>query len=152
MRHADDTLVVWPHGREQLQNFLSHLNSLRPSIQFTMEMESGRVIAFLDVLVIRKWTTLATKVSRKPAHTGQQLNFKTNQPLHVKRRLIQSLHNRASIIHQKQHLFNKLSNLRHDLQVNGYPQGFNDSVINSKGTGMVQIKRKSLWALCISHM
>jgi hypothetical protein len=36
--YVDDTFVVWPHGPEQLQNFLSHLNSLRPTIQFTMEI------------------------------------------------------------------------------------------------------------------
>jgi hypothetical protein len=29
-----DTFVVWPHGPEQLHNFLCHLNGLRPSIQF----------------------------------------------------------------------------------------------------------------------
>jgi hypothetical protein len=29
LRYVDDTFVVWPHGPEQLQNFLNHLNSLR---------------------------------------------------------------------------------------------------------------------------
>jgi hypothetical protein len=49
-RYVDDTFVVWPHGSEQIQNFLNHLNSLRPSIQFTVEIESDSVIPFLDVL------------------------------------------------------------------------------------------------------
>jgi hypothetical protein len=49
---------------EQLQNFLSHLNSLRPAIKFTMEIESGSVIPFLDVVAIRNEATLATKVYR----------------------------------------------------------------------------------------
>jgi hypothetical protein len=40
LRYDDNTNVVWPHGPEQLWNFLSHLNSLRPSIHFTMEIES----------------------------------------------------------------------------------------------------------------
>jgi hypothetical protein len=35
-RHVDDAFVVWPHGPDRLHNFLNHLNSLRPSIQFTM--------------------------------------------------------------------------------------------------------------------
>jgi hypothetical protein len=70
----------------------------------------------------------------------------------VKRGLIQSLHNTASLIHQKQDLFNNLSNLGHDLQLNDYPHGLNDSVIYSKGTAMVQIKRKSLWALYIPYV
>jgi hypothetical protein len=44
--------------------------------------------------------------------------------------LIQSLHNGASAIWQKkQDLFNEISNSRRALQLNGYPQGFIDSVI-----------------------
>jgi hypothetical protein len=90
--------VVWPHGPEQLQNFLSHLNSLKPSIQFTMEIESDSAVPILDVLVIRKETVLATKVYKKPTHTGRYLNFKSNYLLHVKRSLVQSLHSGASNI------------------------------------------------------
>jgi hypothetical protein len=30
LRYVDDTFVVWPHRPSQLQDFLSHLNSLRP--------------------------------------------------------------------------------------------------------------------------
>jgi hypothetical protein len=44
--YVDDTFVVWPHGPEQLQNFLSHLKCLRPSIQFTVEIEPASAIAF----------------------------------------------------------------------------------------------------------
>jgi hypothetical protein len=68
LRYVEDTFVVWPHGPERLQNFLSHLNSLRPSIQFTMETESDTVIPFMDVLVIRKETTMATKVHKTHEH------------------------------------------------------------------------------------
>jgi hypothetical protein len=38
LHYIDDTFVVWPYGPKQLQNFLSHLNSLRPAMQFTMEI------------------------------------------------------------------------------------------------------------------
>ena len=34
--HVDDTLVVWNEGREKLQDFLEHLNTIRPSIHFTI--------------------------------------------------------------------------------------------------------------------
>jgi hypothetical protein len=68
LRYADDTFVVWPHGPKWLQDFLSHFSSLKPSILFTMEIESDSAIAFLDVLVVREETTLATKVYRKPTH------------------------------------------------------------------------------------
>jgi hypothetical protein len=100
-----------------------------------MEIESYSAIPFLDVLIIRKGTTLANKIHRKPTHTGRYLNFKSNHPPHVKRGLIQSLHNRASTIRQERHdLLNEFSNLKRDLQLNGYPQDFIESVINSKGS------------------
>ena len=53
LRYVDDTLVVWPHGRDHLDEFFRHLNSERSSIQFTMELENEGSIPFLDVLVKR---------------------------------------------------------------------------------------------------
>lgn len=35
-RYVDDTFIMWPHGRETLETFKQHLNSLSPSIKFTM--------------------------------------------------------------------------------------------------------------------
>jgi hypothetical protein len=84
LRYVDGTFVVWPHGPGQLHNFLGHLSSLRSSIRFTMETESNNAISFLDVLVIRKETTLVTQVYRKPTHVGRYLNFKSSHPPHVK--------------------------------------------------------------------
>jgi hypothetical protein len=130
--YVDGTFRVWPHGPEWLQNFLSHLNSLRPSTQFTREIESDSAIPFVDVLISSRKMTLATKVYLKPTHTDQYLNFKCNHLLHVKRGLIQSLYNRASTICQEQQdLFNEIGSLRRDLQLNSYCQGFIDLVINS---------------------
>jgi hypothetical protein len=39
LRHVDVTFVVWPQGPAKLQQFLYHLNSLRPTIKFRMEVE-----------------------------------------------------------------------------------------------------------------
>jgi hypothetical protein len=67
-----------------------------------METKSDSAIVFFDVLVIREEMTLAIKVYRKPTYTGRYFNFKSNHLPHVKRGLIQSLHNRASTICQEQ--------------------------------------------------
>jgi hypothetical protein len=99
--YVDDTFVVWCHGPEQLQNLLRNLSSLRPSIQFTMEIESDSAIHFLDLPVIKKEMTMTIKVYRKPTHTGRYLNFQSKDLLHIKRDLIPFLHNRASTICQK---------------------------------------------------
>jgi hypothetical protein len=100
-----------------------------------MEIESESVIPFMDVLVIRKGTTLTTGVYRKPTHTGRYFNFKSDHPPLVKIGLVQSRHNTASVICQiGQDLFNWIDNLKRDFQLNGYPKPFIDSVINSKGS------------------
>jgi hypothetical protein len=60
-----DIFLVWPHGPERLQNFFSHPKSTRPSIWSSVEIESDSAIPFLDVLVVRKMTTLATKLTQQ---------------------------------------------------------------------------------------
>ena len=51
LRYVDDTFVVWPHGRDELDTFHKHLNSIRQTIKFTFEIEENKCIPFLDVLV-----------------------------------------------------------------------------------------------------
>ena len=49
LRYVDDTLVIWAHGQEALDEFHTHLNSLNEDIQFTLEAEAGE-LPFLDKL------------------------------------------------------------------------------------------------------
>ena len=53
LRYIDITFVIWSHGREKLERFLNHINSIHPYIQFTMETENNRKLSFLDVLITR---------------------------------------------------------------------------------------------------
>lgn len=46
LRCVDDTFVTWPHNLEHSQLFIHHLNSLRPSIKFTMEIEKDGTLPF----------------------------------------------------------------------------------------------------------
>jgi hypothetical protein len=145
--------VVWPHGPSQLQDFLSHFNSLRLSIQSPWKQSQKNVIAFLDVLVIREEMTLDTKVYRKPTCTGRYLNFNFTHLPHVKRGLIQSLHNRASTIYQeRQDLVEEISSLRSDLQLKNYPHGFIESVINSKGSSHLNKEQKPLGSAYVPYV
>jgi len=51
LRYVDDTFILWPHNRSELDTFLNHLNSVRPSIQ--LEIEDDRKLPFMDVQVTR---------------------------------------------------------------------------------------------------
>jgi hypothetical protein len=128
-RCIDNIFLVWSHGPERLQNLLSHLSNLRPCIQFTTQIESQKVISFLDVLVVRRRTTLASKDYRKHTHTDGYFNFNFNHPPYMKRSLNDSLHTTASTICQgRQYLVKGVSSLRRDLQLNGYFRGPTDLV------------------------
>jgi hypothetical protein len=52
-----------------MKEFLSHVNSLRPTIQFTLQTETGNSLPFLDILMYRNGAALLAKVNRKPTHT-----------------------------------------------------------------------------------
>jgi hypothetical protein len=51
-----------------------------------------------------------------------------------------------------QDLAKEMSNLRSDLQLNGYPQGFIDSVINSKDSSRLNEKQKPLGSVFILYV
>lgn len=39
LRYIDDTFVIWPHPIHTLQDYLAHIDNIKPSIKFTMELE-----------------------------------------------------------------------------------------------------------------
>jgi hypothetical protein len=150
LRHFVYTFVAWPHGPERLHNFLSDLNSLRPSIQFTAETDAA--IHHLDVVITKKGTALASKVYRKPTHIGRYLNLKSNYPPRLKGGLIQGLHSRASTICQK----DKISLVK----LTSWDVIFSSTIIPKISltplliprVSVFWINRESLWALCVSNM
>jgi hypothetical protein len=84
--YVEDNFVVWPHGPARLQQFLHHLNSVGPTIKFTMEIEANDILPFLDVLVMKTGPKLTMKMYRKHIHTGRYLHFKSNYPHQYKRK------------------------------------------------------------------
>jgi hypothetical protein len=54
LRYINDIVVVWPHGPARLQDFLHHVNTLRPIIQFTVDTENKSNLPFLGVLVTNR--------------------------------------------------------------------------------------------------
>ena len=53
-RYVDDTFVIWPHGKDNLTEFLEHLSGLHKNIQFTVEIEEDGHLPFLDIDIYRK--------------------------------------------------------------------------------------------------
>jgi hypothetical protein len=77
LRYVDEIFVVWSHGPAKLQQFLHHLNSIRPAKKFTMKVAGNITHPFLEVLVTKRGPNLATKVYRKAIRTGRYHHFKS---------------------------------------------------------------------------
>ena len=83
LRYVDDTSVV--QREENKQNFLQHINSVDPSIKFTVEdnKEDG-AIPFLDTIVKPEANgKLSITVYRKPTHTDQYLQWDNHHHFQV---------------------------------------------------------------------
>ena len=46
-RFIDDIIIIWPHSEVELLQFLNHINTMHPTIQFEMEYSKNQV-HFLD--------------------------------------------------------------------------------------------------------
>ena len=68
-RSIDDVDMKWTQGDEELQNFLSCVNNLHPSIKFTHEI-SNTTISFLDTSSSLSEGVLSTDLYSKPTDTN----------------------------------------------------------------------------------
>ena len=123
-RYVDDTFSIVKKG--DVDELLGHLNSIRPSIKFTMELEKDGSIPFLDTRVTRQVEgKLDVTVYRKPTHTDRYLHFGSHHPTHVKKGLVRCLYDRArSITKEASNLKAEKAHLAGALQRNGYPTAF----------------------------
>ena len=97
LRYVDDTFILWPH-QEDDQTLLDHVNSMQPSIQFTMEKGGDNKLPFLDVLLTRTEQNFRSSVYRKPTFTGEYLNINSHNPYNVKKRIVYCLQHWAKAI------------------------------------------------------
>lgn len=71
VRYVDDIFAIVNTRECNLDNFLTKLNSVFPSIKFTIEKEVNNRLPFLDVLVIRNKDHLEFDVYRKSTNTNR---------------------------------------------------------------------------------
>ena len=127
MERAQNLLVVSQYeGRERFRFTNSHLNSVEPSIQFTLEREKDRHLPFLDLNVSRGVQgNLETSVYRKPTHTDKYLAFDSHHPICHKKSVAKTLFRRAdclpSSLDSKAEERKYVSNV---LKANGYTKTF----------------------------
>ena len=123
-RYVDDTCCIVKKGTEE--GLLQHLNSIRPTIQFTMEVEEKSKISFLDCELHRKEDgRLDVTVHRKATHTDRYLHFDSHHPTHVRRGVVKSLYDRARrVTTSDDNLQREIEHLNKVFYNNGYPNKF----------------------------
>ena len=106
------------------EEFLRHINSVDPSIQFTVEESKGDgSILFLDTIITPKTGgTFTTGVYRKPTHTDLYLPQDSNHNLSAKYSVINTLTHRAyTTCSTPQLLKSELQHLKKVLRLCKYP-------------------------------
>ena len=81
-----------------VDDFLLHLNSIEPSINFTVERECDGKLSFLDTEIVHHSDgSLTTTLYRKTTHTDKYLSFDSHHLLQHKNAVSKTVFNRMRI-------------------------------------------------------
>ena len=128
-RYVDDTLVTMPNT-ESATDFLRVLNSVHPSLSFTMELKHEGSIPFLGTVLTRFGGTLTTEIYRKLTDTGLLLHFQSHVNSRYKKGLVNTMVNRAYRLSSTKEGFAKECNKLRTFSKLRYPKTLVNSIIN----------------------
>ena len=131
-RHnVDDSFILFK-SREHIEPFLNYLNSQHPKINFTCEVESNKMLPFLDITISQSNGSFITSVYPKPTFTSFFTNFESFLPVIYKKGLIYTILFRYLNICLWYSTFQEeLAKFKSLLLQNGYPLWFIDYCICS---------------------
>ena len=105
LRYIDDGFIPWPK-RLNLDHFVKALNSLHPSIKYTIEKNivklvrglRAQILNFLDILLILHATgVLETDIYYKDTNSHDYLNYYSHHPEHSKKNIVYGLAKKLEI-------------------------------------------------------
>ena len=137
LRYVDDVFSCF-ESLANIDHFLRLLNSIRPSITFTVEMSRtsededhglpdyvSECLPFLELNVMRRYDGSFTfSIYRKPCHTGNYIHAFSYQPLYQKQSVIRSLYLRAYRYCHQQFLQAEEQRILQDFIALGYTARF----------------------------
>ena len=104
-RYVDDTIsALGDHFKAM--DLLTELNSIHPSLSFTMEIEVNNELSFLGVLFRNKEGSISTSVYRKSTNTGLLLHYQSHVDFKYKSGLLKTMLNRAVRLSSSETIFN----------------------------------------------
>ncbi len=118
-RYMDDGLAVFKGDTDTINNFHTHLNSINPGVQFTVEYEQDGQLPFLDILLTRKSHAISLSVYQKPTHSNRYAHPASFVPRTVMASVTRALRQRAYLYcGEKGLLDNKLNRIDRTLKNN----------------------------------
>ena len=113
-RYVDDTITVMS-CESAAHVFLDELNSIHPSLHFTMEIATNGKLPFLGMLLDKNGPRISTCVYRKPTDKGLLLHYHSHVDHRYKTGLLTTMLNRAYRLSSSWQLFSdeceKLKNI-----------------------------------------
>ena len=94
-RYVDDIFCLWPKN-EHVSYFLTRLNNLVPSINFTIgKANEKQCLPFFDVLVHQEGKEFSFSIYREPTNILSYIHYYSEHPENVKVSVFSSMFLRA---------------------------------------------------------
>ena len=117
---------------EAATDFLTTLNSLHPSLSFTIEFPDNNKISFIGIEIIKNGTRIETQVYRKPTNTGLLLHFQSYTDKRYKECLLKTMIHLAHSLSSTTEPFNEKCNRLRGIFIRlQYPVALINSTINN---------------------
>ena len=128
--------------RAEVQQKLSEINSYHPSLKFTIEEENeDHSLPFLDMLLIRLGTLLASTWYNKPTDTGLIMNYHSLAPRKYKRSVIAGfVHRIFRACSSWEYFHTSLEKAKRVLEGNQYQPDFYEPIFASALRKCLEIK------------
>ena len=93
--YVDDIACLWTGSSRQLHNFLHSINSLKPFIQFFVEIKENKCLNVLDLSISHATRKFPFNIFRKPTYTNTIIQYESSRSYNQKMSAFRSMINRA---------------------------------------------------------
>lgn len=138
-RYVDDCFLLIEGNSDIANILLNKINTVHPSIKFTLEIENNQSLNFLDLTIVRSNTNLHFKIYRKPTQTDHVIHNTSNHPHQHKMAAFNCyVYRLLNIPMSELDYKNEVSILKQIAYNNGYDPKLIDSKINKIKTKLLK--------------